>query len=410
VTIGREVGLTGVFFANGDAWRRQRRMVMSAFDPGHVKRYFPALVNVTQRLQRRWRGAVERGSAIELQADLMRYTVDVTAGLAFGTDINTLESKREVIQEHLDQVLPMVSKRLIATFPTWRVLKMPADRRFDRHLHEIHRAIAHFIAEARKRLEADPSRREHPANLIEAMIVARDAGDSGLTDDDVAGNVFTMLLAGEDTTANTLAWMIWLLSRNPAAQRTAREEVRSVLGPDPALQRFEQTNALPYLEACISETMRLKPVAPMIFTQASRDTSVGDITVPAGTVLALIMRSGAASEVYFPDPAEFKPERWLEQANSEAELSAAKRVSMPFGAGPRLCPGRYLALVEMKMVMAMLLANFDIDNVVSSNGGEVRERLDFTMAPVPLRMSLSLLDGRSAADGERAARTGAKLD
>jgi cytochrome P450 len=281
-----------------------------------------------------------------------------------------------------------VSKRLIATFPAWRLLKLPADRRFDRHLREIHRAIARFIAEARARLEGDPSRCANPANLIEAMIVARDAGDSGLTDDDVAGNVFTMLLAGEDTTANTLAWMIWLLSRNPEAQRTAREEAQAVLGADRVLQRFEQTAALPYLDACISETMRLKPVAPVIFTQAARDTAVGDIAVPAGTVLALIMRSGPLSERYFPEPADFRPERWLEPGVAEPELSIAKRVSMPFGAGPRLCPGRYLALLEMKMVMSMLLADFDIDSVGSSDGGEVRERMDFTMAPVPLTMRL----------------------
>jgi cytochrome P450 len=141
VSIGREVGLTGVFFANGDAWRQQRRMVMSAFDPAHIKRYFPSLVKVTERLQRRWRAAAESGRDIELQSDLMRYTVDVTAGLAFGTDINTIESQRDVIQQHLDQVLPVVSRRLIAPFTYWRMIKLPADHRLDRHLREIHRAI-----------------------------------------------------------------------------------------------------------------------------------------------------------------------------------------------------------------------------------------------------------------------------
>jgi cytochrome P450 len=390
VSVGREIGLSGVFFANGDAWRRQRRMVMSAFDPGHVKRYFPSLEKVTARLQSRWRRTTALvGSDIPLQADLMRYTVDVTAGLAFGTDVNTLESTHEVIQQHLDQVLPLVSRRLIAPFTYWRLVKLPADRRFDRDLREIHRAIGEFIAQARKRLEADPSLRDKPGNLIEAMIAARDAGDSGLTDDDVAGNVFTMLLAGEDTTANTLAWLIYLLSRNPQALETAREEcVRALAGGDRPTQ-FEQTNALPYLQACIDETMRLRPVAPIMFVQVGRDTTVSDIAVPEGALLALVMRSGTLDERYFPDAARFDPARWLEAARPEAEQSAGKRLSMPFGAGPRLCPGRYLALLEIKMVMSMLLATFEIDRVDALDGGEVHERLDFTMAPVPLRMRLS---------------------
>ena len=390
VSVGREVGLTGLFFANGDAWRRQRRMVMSAFDPVHVKRYFPSLEKVTERLQRRWAASARTGADIALQADLMRYTVDVTAGLAFGTDINTLESTREVIQEHLDHVLPAVSRRLIAPFTYWRWFKLPADRRFDRHLREIHRAIAQFIAQARERIEADPTRREDPRNLIEAMIVARDLGDSGLTDEDVAGNVFTMLVAGEDTTANTLAWLIYLLSRNPAALQAAREEVERTLAGAERATRVEQTNALPFLQACIDETMRLKPVAPMIFTQAARDAVVGDISVPRGSLLLLLMRAGALGEQYFPDAARFDPWRWLDSARGESEQAQTKRVSMPFGAGPRLCPGRYLALLEIKMVACMLLATFEIETVESAEGGDARERLDFTMTPAPLRMRLKL--------------------
>jgi cytochrome P450 len=388
VSVGREVGLTGLFFANGDAWRRQRRMVMAAFDPVHVKRYFPSLEKVTGRLQRRWREAALANRAIPLQADLMRYTVDVTAGLAFGTDINTLESTSEVIQSHLDQVMPMLSRRLIAPFTYWRWVKLPADRRFDRHLRAIHQAISQFIAHARKRMEADPALRDDPRNLIEAMIAARDAGDSGLTDDDVAGNVFTMLLAGEDTTANTLAWLIYLLSRNPQAMQAARDEVERALAGGDSLTQFEQVNALPYLQGCIDETMRLKPVAPMIFTQAGRDTVVGDIAVPEGGLLLLVMRAGALGAQYFPDAARFEPGRWLDAARPEPEQPQARRVSMPFGAGPRLCPGRYLALLEIKMVASMLLATFDIERVESVNGGDARERLDFTMAPAPLRMRL----------------------
>src|SRR5882672_5746750 len=106
-TIGLEMGLTpGVFGANGEAWKRQRRMVMAGFDPAHVKAYFPSLLKVAQRLRGRWQRAASAGQPIELQPELMRFTVDAIAGLAFGADVNTLESDEEVIQQHLDKIFP----------------------------------------------------------------------------------------------------------------------------------------------------------------------------------------------------------------------------------------------------------------------------------------------------------------
>ncbi|MDE2276073.1 MAG: cytochrome P450, partial [Burkholderiales bacterium] len=152
-----ELGFGGVFASNGEDWRRQRSMVMAAFDPGHIKSYFPSLVHITQRFQRRWQRAVDTGAAIDLGADLMRYTVDAIAGLAFGADINTLESDDEVIQQHLDKIFPALGRRLQAFFPYWRYVKLPADRRLDRHVAALREAVQGFIAQARARLAADPA-------------------------------------------------------------------------------------------------------------------------------------------------------------------------------------------------------------------------------------------------------------
>jgi len=380
----REMGFGGVFSANGEQWRRQRPMVMASFDPAHIKSYFPALVRVTRRFAGRWQRAAAAGGTIDLQADLMRYTVDVTAGLAFGADINTLESDRDVIQSHLDKVLPALFARLMAPFVLWRWI---GDLALGRHLAALHRAVDGFIAAARQRMDADPRLRARPTNLIEAMIAARDTEASGLDDADVAGNVLTMLLAGEDTTANTLAWMIYLLERNPAAMQRARDEVRAVLGAEPLPARYEQLSRLPFVEACAHETMRLKPVAPIIIKQAVHDTAVAGIAVPAGQLLVCLMRPAAVEERHFPNAQAFDPARWLADAPNRAATSA-RRVAMPFGAGPRLCPGRYLAMLEMKMVIGMLLGGFEVESVGAPGGGEAREQLAFTMAPVGLRMKL----------------------
>lgn len=386
--IWTEMGLVpGLFGANGDTWRRQRRMVMAGFDPAHVKRYFPSLLKVSQRLGGRWQQAARQGRVIDLQADLMRFTVDTIAGLAFGAEVNTLESDGDVIQRHLDKIFPALFKRMLAPLATWRIVRMPADRRLERSVAEVMTAVHGFVAQARVRMQADPGLREHPTNLLEAMIAAADQPGSGIDDRQVAGNVLTMLLAGEDTTANTLAWMIHLLWRNPAALARATDEVRRVV-VDAANPTPEQMTQLDYVEACAHETMRVKPVAPMLVLQALHDMTIGDVQVPRGTNVVTLLRRDSVNDAYVPRAAAFEPERWLEGGGPGHQASNAKRIAMPFGAGPRICPGRYLALLEMKMAMATLLGRFEIRSVGTPDGREPAERQAFTMMPVGLRMAL----------------------
>ncbi len=386
--IWNEMGLpTGVFGASGDIWRRQRRMVMAGFDPAHVKNYFPSLLQVAQRLGGRWQNAARQGRAIDLQADLMRYTVDTIAGLAFGAEVNTLESDEDVIQQHLDKFLPALMRRVLAPLPTWRWFRTSADRQLERSIVEVKAAVTGFIEQARARMRADPRLREHPRNLLEAMIAAADELGSGIDDQQVVGNVFTMLLAGEDTTANTIAWMIYLLWHNPKALTRATQEVRQIAGVATA-PTLEQMGRLDFVEACVHETMRLKPVATQLAMQALHDTTIGDVEIATDTVVICLMRRDSVSDSHVARAANFEPERWLNEGGPGLEANAAKRVSMPFGAGPRICPGRYLALLEMKMAMTVLLGRFDIESVATPDGLEARECLSLTMAPVGLRMRL----------------------
>lgn len=377
-------GNPGVFLAEGSAWRNQRRMVMAGMAPGAIKAYFPALVTVAQRLQRRWQHAATQGQAIDLDGDLKRYTVDIIAGLAFGSEVNTLEAGEDVIQRHLDAILPAVARRSLSMLPYWRYFKLPVDRRLDRDVAALDVAVAQLVRQARARMEHDPARRVRPPNLLEAMIAAADESDSGVNDRAVAGNVLTMLLAGEDTTANTISWIIYLLQRNPHSLAKAREEVRR-LAPDAAQFTLAQMDSLDYLGACASEAMRLKPVAPYIPLEALRDTVVGDVAVPAGSMLWCVMRHDSVSEAHFPDAQAFQPERWL-AGNSEVH---SKHAAMPFGAGLRTCPGRYLALLEIKIAMAMLLGSFDIAGVDTPDGGEAQELMGFVMSPIGLKLRLA---------------------
>jgi len=273
--IVEEMGLqVGVFNATGDAWKRQRRMVMHGFDPGHVRRYMPSLQGVAQRLVQRWQAAADlqatdAQAAIDLQADLMRYTVDTIAGLAFGATVNTLQTDDDVIQRHLDTIFPAITRRVFAPLPLWRWFPSQADRDLQRNA-----------------------------------------------------------------------------------------------------------------------TMRLKPVAPMLPQQALRSSTVGGVQIDEGLIVFGLMRVDSVSDAHIPNAAQFDPQRWLGDGKPGQVASAARRISMPFGAGPRICPGRYLALLEMKMAMAVLLQNFDIERVDTPDGQPPAEQLNFTMTPVGLRMRL----------------------
>ena len=380
--IGQEMGLQpGLFSAEGEDWMRQRRMVMAGFAPGHVRAYYPALLTVAQRLVKRWTDAAFRRETIVLQSDLMRYTVDTIAGLAFGAEVDTLGSDDDVIQQHLDKIFPALFRRITAPVPIWRLFPSRADRALARSMVEVNKAVDGFIAQARSRMRTEPQRHSQPHNLLEAMLAAADRPNSGMSDAQVAGNVMTMMLAGEDTTANTIAWMIYLLWTHPQALDRACTELRTTV-EDCLRPTMEEVAGLQFIEACIHETMRLKPVGPQLPLQANADVLVGDVQVPKGTIVINLLRRDSVREELVPQANRFEPERWLEANNP------AKRLSTPFGAGPRICPGRYLAMLEMKIAMTVLLGQFDIEFVGTADGQPPLERLSFAMMPVGLQMRL----------------------
>jgi cytochrome P450 len=378
--MGSEVGL---FMAEGAEWRNQRRMVMAGFAPHAIKAYFPTLIKVVLRLEKRWEKSTASGAVIDLSADLKRYTVDVIAGLAFGTDVNTLESDENALQACIDDILPAISRRGFTLLPYWRWFRLPQDRRLDRSVLALREAVSDLIAQARGRLTTNPALQSKPSNLLEAMLVAADQPGSGVSDDAVAGNVTTMLIAGEDTTAHSIAWLLHLLYENPVCLEKAVLEAQQLAG-DPANYTLEAMDNLVYLEACISESMRLKPVAPFVNVEAVQDTVIEDVAVPKGTIIMCLLRSDSVSESHFVDAKTFKPERWTDPSSV-----VDKRISIPFGSGPRTCPGRYLALLEIKLAVAMLLSRFTLEKISAQDGKSVEERFDFVMSPHDLRMKLN---------------------
>ncbi len=144
----------------------------------------------------------------------------------------------------------------------------------------MHAAVKGFVQAARERMDGDPRLREQPANLLEAMIAARDEESGMLSEEELVGNVFTLLLAGEDTTANTLCWTLYLLHTHREAWRALVADVDRLLGADAMPRSFDVTRELESIEHCASESMRLRPVAPMFFMENNRATTLDGIAIP----------------------------------------------------------------------------------------------------------------------------------
>lgn len=389
-----EMGINGVFSAEGEQWLRQRRTAMQALNTAHLKTFFPTLMKVTERLKKRWDQAMAEGASIDVQEDLMRYTIDVTSNLAFGYDVNTLEDQGAEIQRHLEKVFPMVNRRINAPFPYWHFVKLPADRALDHALVAIRAALTECIEQSRKRLAKNPDLATHPTNFLEAMLAARDVDGAEITEEEIFGNVLTMLIGGEDSTAATMAWMLHFLTDHPDSQRRVQKELDDVLGPSEILRDFRDAERLTYLEAVSFETLRLKSVFPILFLGANTDVELGGVNIPKGTAIFLLTRQCGMQEHEFTAADQFQPERWTTPHGGQ-EQGHNPKAFVPFGAGPRSCPGRNLTLLEIKSAMAMLFRNFSVTK--STFTKPVDEHFGFLMAPKNLSVTFQRrlrIDGR----------------
>lgn len=378
-----ELGFNGVFSADDENWKRQRKIVITALNSAHLHQFYASMRKTTERLQRRWARAAASGQDVDLCNDLMRYTVDITTQLAFGIDFNTIETDGPGIQQHLDKVFPGLNRRLSSPVPYWRYFKLRQDRDLDQAVGAIHAQIKEVIGQCRARMRANPALFQEPSNFLEAMIAAQVSEGLRFSDEDIIANVFTLLLAGEDTTANTLAWAIKYFIEFPEVFQRVRAEIDEALGPANVPLTHDDISRLPLVEAFANETMRLKPVAPLMFAEAKERVEVAGYEVNKGTGIVLLSRRVAVNAQNFANPLIFSLDRWLEKGSLDGRVHNSKAF-LPFGGGPRFCPGRNLALLEIKVVLAMFCRNFEVALVDPTRS--IDELFEFTMSPTNLQV------------------------
>jgi cytochrome P450 len=387
-----EVNANGVFTAEGEAWKRQRRLMMAALGPRAIRGAGAPIRRTLGRLVGVWSGAARADTLIDAHADLQRFAVDVATSVAFGVDVNTVEKGSAELRDFIEPVFPKINERVNAVFPYWRWVRLPSDRAFDRAVGVLRERVGSLIADARKRLAADPTRATEPEGLLEAMLVARDEDDEALrvTDDELFANALTVLIAGEDTTSNTAAWMFDHLARAPAAQQRLREEVRGVFAGGAVPDDLATLRAFPFLDAVVQETLRVRSAAPLMFFEAntpqtlSATSRIGEILVDPHELVILLTRRAASVDATFSDGATWDPTRWLEEERAP-DVAHDPSAMLAFGYGPRICPGRSLALLELALLAGAMADRFEFE---APEGPPPQEIFSFTMTPSSVRLRL----------------------
>lgn len=346
-----ELGINGVFSAESNEWKLQRKMMNQAFNTSQIKHYHPIIINATERLQTQLDEMSANNQAFDFQALMQRYTIDITTQLAFGYDVNSLVNTTNPLQEKLAAIFPMISQRVKAPFPYWRYIKLKKDKELDAALCFIREQCHQFIDDAEHEIKTQ----NNPQNILQAMIKARDEEGIDFTQEQLFANMITLLLAGEDTTANTLSWIMHYLIQNPHYQQQLHQEI-VVSTSTVDLEDYKQLDKLPFLNAVIQEAMRLMPVAPFLYVENITPQTIEGYHIPSGTMLTVLLSQTAHDNNRYSEANAFIPERWLNMP--EEEQKQASKDLMHFGAGPRLCPGRQLSLIEIKYALINIFSNF----------------------------------------------------
>jgi cytochrome P450 len=378
-----ELGFNGVFSAEGEAWRTQRKLVMGALNASHLKGWLPTLQEITARLERRWRQAALDRRVLQMTNELKRYTVDVTSALAFGRDPRTIDhdglGSGDTVQDHLEHIFPAIIRRVMTPFSYWKWFKLPADQRLDTAVAAVKEYAHDCIAQARSNLgSADFAA---PRHVLESMLLHQQSMD--LSDEDIVANIVTLLLGGEDTTAHSLAWCMFYLAQDKSIQERYASIAQDLLDGANGTLDASVLAALAPLDALASESMRLRPVVPLNVFEPVKDTVVDGVAVAARTKLFFLSRPSMLDAKRFASPNEFRPSRWSADA---APGEVDSRAFLPFGVGARVCPGRTLANAEIRLVLAMLLRRFRVELACSPN--EIEEINALTMLPskMPIRL------------------------
>jgi cytochrome P450 len=348
------LGPNSVLTAVGDRHMRQRKLLLPAFHGDAVQRYVQMIEDVAQRELESW----QVGKPFALAPRMQAVTLDVIMAGIFG--IGSTPARGTVERRMRDTIRRMLNA---STHPIYQLVELqnaarrePAGvlkavlRIVDRQMYAVIRA---------RRAEGQTEGRH---DVLSMLLEARDEEGQPLTDRELRDELMTLVLAGHETTANSLAWTFERLVRTPEAYDRLRSVVRS----------GGREDAERYIEATINEGMRIRPVIPFIVRMAKRRWRLGAYVVPANTPLAVNIVAVHHREDVYPDPFAFRPDRFLDQ-------KPGTYTWIPFGGGIRRCLGATLAMAEQRVVLRTIAERVDL--AAARPRSERAQQRNVTMIP-----------------------------
>ena len=207
----------------------------------------------------------------------------------------------------------------------------------------LNRSIRTIIWERRSRAKAGN-------DLLGSLLSAHDSGGSTMSDEQLHDEILTLFLAGHETAALSLTWAAYLIATHPEIQEQAAEEVFTVTAGSDV--RAEHYPHLSFVTAVVKEALRLYPPVWSLGRVATKDSALGNVPVVKGTDLWLCLHRLHRDPRWYPEPEQFRPERWL------GNQAQRRFTYAPFGVGPRVCIGQHFAMTETVLGLASMLRRF----------------------------------------------------
>lgn len=328
----------GLLSSNGDFWLRQRRLAQPAFHRERIAGYSHTMTQYTLRMLQDWHD----GQTLDAHQAMMQLTLEIVCKTLFdaeaGPDAKAIGQAFEVVLHQFDR-----EQRLLwpALLPAW--LPNPSRQRLRRAVQAMEQAIARFI---------ETHRGQDKGDLLSMLMAAQDTDGSQMTAQQLRDECMNLLLAGHETTANTLSWTLWLLSQHPQVQQTLEQELDGVLqGRTPTLADLPQ---LRYTDQVIKESMRLRPPVWVVSRIAAQETELGGYRIAQGTEVIMSQWVTHRDPRFFAEPLAFRPQRWT----PEMEKALPRYAYFPFGGGPRQCIGNQFAQMEAVLVLATIAQRY----------------------------------------------------
>jgi cytochrome P450 len=350
----------GLLTSEGATWRWHRRLIQPVFSRRDVLRFGPFMIDATQRMLKSW-DELPSGTELFAAHRMGALTLDIVGGALFGADLTGDAAEMARAMSAGQRVALLAALLPLPWGPrTTKAVKMLA-RRMGNTKEGVEGTVARLIKSRRAagdRVGASAGAGEHPetGDLLDVLL------GGGLADDEIAAEVATFMLAGHETTGNTLSWSLALLSAFPSARAQLEAEVDSVLGG--RVPEAADAARLPWTAALVNEAMRLYPPAWTVERTALADDVVAGTPVPAGSQVTIGTYLVHHHPAYWPDPAGFDPARFLPSANSVASAASASRpryAFIPFGGGRRACVGQSFAELEAILVLASITQRYRLE-------------------------------------------------